>query len=104
MGERMAFGVRWHRMMRSSSGVVVAGLILSGTSVLAEAETVSVTPPGTFMRISVGDGYGCALTPAGVAGCWGESYTEGPDPAIRLGPYREISADWGGSCGLRDDY
>ena len=80
--------------VRLWSGVVLAGLMLSGTSVPADAEIVTATPPGTFTRLSVGDDYGCALTPAGVAGCWGEDYGRGDNPGHAA---RAVSRD---QCGL----
>ena len=67
----------------------------------AHAEIVTVTPPGTFTRLSMSDSNGCALTSTGVLGCWGDNYGGGSAPAKRPGPYREISLDWDTSCGLR---
>lgn len=103
MGERKPPGVRKPRSGGVWSAVVVAALMLGGTSVPAAAEIVQVTPPGTFAAISVGDSSGCALTPAGEAGCWGDNYGGASTPARRTGPYREISVDWNVSCALRDD-
>ena len=103
MGARRAFGARWRRLMGLWFGVVLAALMVSGLSVPAEAETVTATPAGTFMRLSVGDFFGCALTPAGVAGCWGMDWGEATAPAMRPGPYREISAGGDTWCGLRDN-
>ena len=54
MGEHKAFGVSWHRMVRLWSGVVLAGLMLSGTPLVAEVEIFVATPPGTFTGLSVG--------------------------------------------------
>ena len=104
MGARRAFGARWRRLTGLWFGVVLAGLMVCGLSVPADAEIVKVTPPGTFTQLSVGGVYGCALTPAGMVGCWGEDYTGGTTPAMRPGPYREISVGWDASCGLRDDH
>ncbi len=103
MGERKPPGVRKPRAGRFWSAVVLAGLMF-GTSVPADAEIVPVTPPGTFTRISVGDFYGCALTTAGMAGCWGDNYGGASTPARRPGPYREISVDWDTSCALRENH
>jgi hypothetical protein len=103
MDEAKPPGVRKPRAGRFWSAIVLAGLMVSGLSVPAVAEIVSVTPPGTFMRLSVGDDYGCALTPAGVAGCWGHNWGPATTPGTRPGPYREISVDWPTTCGLRAD-
>ena len=104
MGEHKAFGVSWHRMVRLWSGVVLAGLMLSGTPLVAEAEIVVATPPGTFTGLSVGYNVGCALTPAGGAGCWGENSGRDVTPAVLAGPYREVSVGWGAFCALRGDH
>lgn len=104
MGARRAFGARWHRLIGLWLGVVLAGLMVCSLSVPADAKTVTATPPGTFTRLSVGIDYGCALTPAGAAGCWGENWGPATTPGTRPGPYREISVGWPTSCGLRADY
>jgi hypothetical protein len=79
-------------------------LMLSATPLAAEAEIVVATPPGTFTQLSVGDDFGCAVTPAGVAGCWGESSGLTTIPAVLPGPYREISVGWDAFCALRGDH
>ena len=104
MGEHKAFGVSWHRMVRLWSGVVLAGLMLSGTPLVAEAEIVVATPPGTFTGLSMGDNAGCALTPTGEAGCWAENYGLDVTPAVLPGPYREVSVGWDAFCALRGDH
>ena len=85
-------------------GVGLVASMLSITTAAAQAETLTVTPPGTFAQLSVGYDYGCALTPAGAAGCWGEDYGSSATPASVPGPYREVSVGDYASCGLRDDH
>ena len=48
VGERNAFGMSWLRVVRLWSGVVLAGLVLNGMPLVAAAEVVVATPPGTF--------------------------------------------------------
>jgi hypothetical protein len=103
MGERTSPGMRKARGWPFWSGIVLVALMLGGISVPAAGEIVIARPPGIFTRLSVTDDHGCALTSAGVAGCWGTNYGRAATPAKLPGLYREISLDWRHICALRSD-
>ena len=59
--------------------------------------------PSRYIAISNGSGYGCALTDAGKAVCWGSQRNVLPPPDPPPGPYVSVSDGRNHTCALTED-